>query len=463
MRFSLLRPPVLRGRSNYLPVLLFLFPTLFSTAIPLFAANRIIPEDVAITAFVKPAGAHLQLLIRVPLVALNEVRLPVLPGNGYMDLPRADSMLPGLARYWIVDSLDLFENESRLSKPRIAEVRVAMPADKSFASFDEALAHLTSQAQSSGMDAYWNQAWLDVLLEYPIHSDGSEFSIRPRLAHLGARVSTNLKFLPPDGTVRPFEYQGDPDVVRLAPHWTEVASLFFRWGFAGVLGSTDYLLIVCCLVLPLRRIRAAAPVACGFVCAGALTLFASAAGLASDGLWFHPLNQTLIAVAILVAAAQNIAGGVRPARRALEALVFGLIFGFDFSFSLAEKAQFGGAHGTAATIAFGVGAILSLLAVFAVLPPLLRLLFHFTHSERAETVVLSMLAAHASWHWMTERWEQLSRFPFGWPVADTAFLAMAMRWMMILVIFGGAVWFASGWFTRTDKNEPDNSAKGAAA
>src|ERR1019366_9442392 len=205
--------------------------------------KRIIPEDVAITAFVKPAGAHLQLLIRVPLVALNEVRLPVLPGNGYMDLPRADSMLPGLARYWIVDSLDLFENESRLSKPRIAEVRVAMPADKSFASFDEALAHLTSQAQSSGMDAYWNQAWLDVLLEYPIHSDGSEFSIRPRLAHLGARVSTNLKFLPPDGTVRPFEYQGDPDVVRLAPRWTEVASLFFRWGFAGVLGSTDYLLI----------------------------------------------------------------------------------------------------------------------------------------------------------------------------------------------------------------------------
>jgi hypothetical protein len=443
-----------RGQSN---VLLLGILSIFQVVFPLAAATRFIPEDVSITAYVKPAGEHLQMLIRVPLVALNEVPFPV-RSNAFIDLTRAESMLPGVARYWVADSLDLYENQTRLPKPRVVEVRVAMPSDRSFASFDEAMAHLTGPRPTTEFDTYWNQAWLDVLLEYPIQSDRSAFSLRPRLAHLGARVSTELKFLTPDGTVRPFSYMGDPDVLRLDPGWSEVAALFFQWGAVGTLSNTDYLLIVCCLVLPFRRIRAVGPVAAGFVCAGAVTLFASAAGLASDGLWFPPLIQTSIAVTILIVAAQNIAGGVLPGRRALEGVVFGLIYGFDFAFALAAKLQFGGAHTLAATISFGAATILSLLAVFAVLPPLLRLLFHFTRSERAETVVLSLLAAHASWHWMTERWDRLNRFPFRWPVVDTAFLAMTMRWMMILVIFGGVIWFASGWLTK-----PDDSAKGAAA
>jgi hypothetical protein len=75
-------------------------------------------------------------------------------------------------------------------------------------------------------------------------------------------------------------------------------------------------------------------------------------------------------------------------------------------------------------------------------------LFHFTQSERIETIVLSLLAAHAAWHWMTERWDRLNRFAFHWPVVDTAFLAITMRWMMILVIFGGVVWFVAGLFTK---------------
>ncbi|HYA17025.1 MAG TPA: hypothetical protein VEF06_06145, partial [Bryobacteraceae bacterium] len=61
-----------------------------------------------------------------------------------------------------------------------------------------------------------------------------------------------------------------------------------------------------------------------------------------------------------------------------------------------------------------------------------------------------LLAAHAAWHWMTERWERASRFGFHWPVMDTAFFALAMRWVMILVIFGGLVWFVAGLFPKED-------------
>jgi hypothetical protein len=451
MRLGLLRPPVSAGRSAGLVSTCIFYLFALTPAFPWFAttlaATRIIPDDVAISAFAKPSGQQFQVLIRVPLIALNEIPFPV-RANGYIDLSRAESMLPGVARYWVADGIDLYENGTRLPKPQIAEVRVAMPSDRSFASYQTALAHLTGQGSGDNVETYWNQAWLDVLLEYPIQSERSAFSLHPRFAHFGARVNTNLKFLASDGTVRPFEYQGDPEMIRLDPSGAEVGTQFFQWGFLGAIANTDYLLIVLCLILPLRQFRAAAPVAAAFICAGAVTLFSSAAGLATDGLWFSPLIQTLIAVSILIVAAQNIAGGVMPGRRALEALVFGLVFGFDFSFALAAKAQFGGTHDAVASAAFGAGTLLSLAIVFAALPPVLRLLFHFTRSERIETIVLSMLAAHASWHWMTERWDRLNRFTFRWPVLDSAFLATTMRWMMILVIFGGIVWFVGGWFTR---------------
>ncbi|HYA18722.1 MAG TPA: HupE/UreJ family protein, partial [Bryobacteraceae bacterium] len=322
---------------------------------------------MTITAFLKPAGQHMQLLIRVPLVAMNEIQFPV-RSNGYIDIGGAGTMLPGVARNWIANSIDIYEGDTRLALPQVLDVRVAMPSDKSFASFDEAMSHL-ARPQAAELDTYWNQAWIDARLEYPIHSDRSAFSFRPHLAHLGARVTTSLRYLPPDGTVRSWEYLGDPENLRLDPSAGEVAAQFFEWGFGGTIVNTDYLLIVLCLVLPLRQIRAAAPVACGFIGAGALTLFASVAGLGTDELWFAPVIQLLMAVAILIVAAQNMAGGVRSGRRALEALLFGLIFGFDFAFALAARAQYGAMHAATASIAFGAGTIVSLLLVFAALPP----------------------------------------------------------------------------------------------
>ena len=51
-----------------------------------------------------------------------------------------------------------------------------------------------------------------------------------------------------------------------------------------------------------------------FLAAGAVTLFSSAAGLATDALWFQPLIRTAMAVMLLIVASQNIAGGVRAIR-----------------------------------------------------------------------------------------------------------------------------------------------------
>jgi len=126
------------------------------------------------------------------------------------------------------------------------------------------------------------------------------------------------------------------------------------------------------------------------------------------------------------------------------AFAFGLVHGFGFSFGLRQTLQFAGSHLLTSLFSFNVGVELGQLLVLALLVPALNLLFRLVAAERTLTVILSALAAHTAWHWMIERWERLRQVPFRWPVLDAALLASAMRWLMLLVIAGGLVWFARG-------------------
>ena len=61
-----------------------------------------------------------------------------------------------------------------------------------------------------------------------------------------------------------------------------------------------------------------------------------------------------------------------------------------------------------------------------------------------KTPSLSALVAHTAWHWLAERWELLRKFRFEWPAIDAAFLAGALRWMMLLVVAAGLYWLVFG-------------------
>ena len=47
---------------------------------------------------------------------------------------------------------------------------------------------------------------------------------------------------------------------------------------------------------------------------------------------------------------------------------------------------------------------------------------------------------HTAWHWTTERYEQLSKFPLDWPNIDAGFIAASLRWATIVVALAGAWW-----------------------
>src|SRR5260370_11274183 len=93
--------------------------------------------------FVKPEGQHLNLLVRVPLKSIRDVIFPE-RGPGYLDLDRTHALLPDAAILWISDFLELYEGETRLpKKPRVVAARIALESDRSFTSYEDAVAHLT--------------------------------------------------------------------------------------------------------------------------------------------------------------------------------------------------------------------------------------------------------------------------------------------------------------------------------
>src|SRR4029077_7857233 len=136
------------------------------------------------------------------------------------------------------------ENGAPLPAPRIAQVRVSLPSDRSFVSYEEALVHVQGPPLADDLELYWDQQLLDVLLEYPIKSDQSEFSIHPRVDRYAMRTMTALRFLPPSGATRAYEFHGDPGLVYLDPSWFQAARSFVVEGFWHILAGTDHLLFL---------------------------------------------------------------------------------------------------------------------------------------------------------------------------------------------------------------------------
>ena len=446
-------------------------------AAPAALAAHDIPNDVTVQTFLKPEGQRLRLVVRVPLQAMRDMDYPKprdAKNADLVDLSRADATLRDAATLWVSDYLDLYENGDALPAPRVLSVRAALQSDKSFASYDEALAHLAAPGLPGQTEFFWSQGLLDILFEYPIHSDQSRFSIQPRLARLGIRTLTVLRFLPLGGAVRGFEFYGDPGLVQLDPSWRQAALQFVKLGFFHILDGTDHLLFLVCLVIPFRRFRSLVAVVTAFTVAHSITLIASAYNLAPDALWFPPLIETLIATSIVYMALENIvfasqkeppstqrsqsdvfsavsapsavssSSGSALKRRWLITFGFGLVHGFGFSFALRQTLQFAGSHLLTSLLSFNIGVELGQLLVLVLLIPALGVLFRYVVVERIGTIVLSALVAHTAWHWLSERYELLRKFRFEWPAIDLAFLAGALRWMMLLVVAAGLYWLVFG-------------------
>jgi hypothetical protein len=395
-----------------------------------------IPMDVMARAFVRPQGKSLLLVVRVPLAAMRDVNFPT-RGPGFLDIPRAEPALREAATLWLAGPIEIFENDVRVTTPRLVHVRASLPSDRSFVSFDDAIAHVSGSLPAD-TDVIWDQAMLDAAFEYPIESDRSRFSIRMGLERLGIRVVTAVRYVPPGGAPeRAFEFSGDAGLVRLDPRWHQAALRFVQLGFGHILDGIDHLLFLLCLVIPIRRIRPLIVIVTAFTAAHSATLIASAYGLAPDALWFPALVETLIATSIVYMALENI---VQPSidRRWLITFGFGLVHGFGFSFALRERLQFAGSHLLTSLLSFNVGVELGQLLVLALLVPALHVLFKYIVAERIGTIILSAIVAHTGWHWMIDRGSALGQYEA--PALDLALLTSVLWWALLVI---GVAWAAT--------------------
>lgn len=414
------------------------YVAIFMLAAPVRGVAHEIPTDVVVQTILKPGTDSIDFLVRVPLEAMRDVNFPQ-SGPGYLVISQADETIRDAAVIWIGREVRLYENDRHLDDWEIVAARLSLPSDRSFESFETARESFNSPPLPDETELFRDQALLDVMLRYPIENQASDFSIDPEFARLGMRTTTVVHFLPSDGVERVFEFSGDPGMVRLDPRWHHAFFRFVGSGIEHILDGVDHLLFVICLLIPFRRIRPLIAIVTSFTVAHSITLFASAFGLVPDALWFPPLIETLIATSIVYMAFENIVGS-HWQRRWVIAFGFGLVHGFGFSFALSETLQFAGRHLLTSLFAFNIGVEIGQLLVIAIAVPVMNWLMRNAFSERMGTIILSAVLAHSGWHWMSSRASDLMAYSFQTPAFDYALLAALMRWAMLLLIIGSAVW-----------------------
>ncbi|MBT5074222.1 MAG: HupE/UreJ family protein [Kordiimonadaceae bacterium] len=397
-----------------------------------------IPMSVTVHMYVKPEGNTLKLLLRVPLESMSELVYPTW-GPGYLDFENADPILLDAAHVYLTEELQVYENGVLIEDKMITAYRATSPQDRSIQNWDTAIENINKPAFTNEERLYYGQAVLDVLYEFPISSDQSQFSINPTLNKLASITNTVLRFMPAGTGERVFNYMGNPGVVELDPSLMHALYEFSELGFFHILEGIDHILFLLCLVIPLRSFRALIPVVTSFTIAHSITLISTAFGLAPQAIWFPPLIETLIALSIVYMAFENIVGA-KLEKRWIVAFGFGLVHGFGFSFLLSDSMQFAGSHLFTSLLSFNLGVEIGQLFILALVLPALNLLFKYVVAEKTGAILLSALVAHSGWHWMTERNDRLNEYIFVMPEINAAFYAELMRWGMLAIIIAIASW-----------------------
>ena len=97
-------------------------------------------------------------------------------------------------------------------------------------------------------------------------------------------------------------------------------------------------------------------------------------------------------------------------------------------------------------MSFNVGLELGQIIILSIVVPMFGLLFTQAVNERAGIIVISVLAGHTAWHWLMDRLATMQLMD--WPVLDLALAATIVRWLLMLTIAGGGLWFLAGLLRR---------------
>jgi len=127
-----------------------------------------------------------------------------------------------------------------------------------------------------------------------------------------------------------------------------------------------------------------------------------------------------------------------------------------FLLVLRQSLQFAGSHLFTSLLSFNVGVELGQLLVLMLLIPVLQFFFRFAVAERMGIIILSALVASYRLALDARPFVTLRQFRFEWPALDAMLVAMALRWLMLLLILAGVLWLfqsALRWWNNRAKPE----------
>ena len=121
-----------------------------------------IPDEIVVQSYVRPQQNQLQVLLRVPLLAIADANLPK-DGTGYLAMPYIDAALREAANQ-ISNGIVFLEGDERLTRYEMANARISLPSDRSFDTYEGALARVRGAKLPDTTQVYYNQGFLDLEL-----------------------------------------------------------------------------------------------------------------------------------------------------------------------------------------------------------------------------------------------------------------------------------------------------------
>lgn len=403
-----------------------------------------LPASMHVRGFFDTRAPAPELVLRVPLIMLTNINLPK-RGPGYLDLANLGGAVER-AEGAIAAAFQI-RTEGRPIAPAEVASRISLPSEWSFDDPETARAAIAGPALPESQNIFWNQGFLDIRLIYGAEAAGRTYALGTDLPPgMAERVLISIGVVASETPVRTLRISGAIRDIDLNPRWHRAGMIFMTKGVETILTGYDHLLFLLCLILPLRRQgRRLLMVVTAFAVGHSMTLIPTALGMVPAAGWFAPTIETLIAASIVYLAIENILGGGSRFRSGL-AFGFGLIHGVGFAGALTDALQFSGGHLIASLVFFNIGIEIGQVVALAALLAGLALLLRTDRSQRVGVILISVLAGHEGWHWMTQRLAQVDAAPmtaFGSGESVSVVIWVGLGLVLALAALGTAA--SPGW------------------
>ena len=368
------------------------------TATATVSAHDVVVEEI-VQITMRVADGRLAVQMRVPVTVLADLTLPRLP-DGTLDTATIAEPLRIVAAD-AVRNLDVQQDGTSLPQTNVA---TRLSTDRTAVEVDVAYPLAGTAGISARLKTFQNK---------PLHP-----------------VRTRVEYVPATGPAQTLSVMGQASRVRFDPDAGSTVAEFARQSVQSIVGFGDHLLLLTCLLLPMRSARK------GVRLVG-LTLVGEALGVltylfAPEAL--APLAPTaaFVAASALAVAALQVVVGARASFVAAVAAAFGFLFGVGAGYELVANLQLAGSHHALAISSTLVTMLVAQVWLAAIMWAARSWMAGRGVPAYAFQLFFAIIIGHTALHRVMTTSEAVSEQ--GSFLADHAILLLALGWVAAMLV-----------------------------